>query len=138
MPGHVHHVVDPAEQPDVAVRVVLGAVTGEVEALVGEARPVRVAVPLLVAPDAAQHRRPRLVEHQVAAAARAATSLPWSSTTFAEMPGSGRCAEPGLVAVTPGSGEIMIAPVSVCHHVSTIGRPVARRCSRGTRSTPRG
>ena len=30
-------------------------------------------------------------------------------------------AAPGLVAVTPGSGVIMIPPVSVCHHVSTIG-----------------
>ncbi len=28
-------------------------------------------------------------------------------------------AEPGLPAVTPGSGLIMIAPVSVCHQVST-------------------
>ena len=37
------------------------------------------------------------------------------------MPGSGTCALPGLVSVTPGSAEIMIAPVSVCHHVSTIG-----------------
>ena len=31
-------------------------------------------------------------------------------------------ADPGLVAVIPGSGVIMIAPVSVCHHVSTIGQ----------------
>ena len=31
-------------------------------------------------------------------------------------------AEPGLVGVTPGSVVIMIAPVSVCHHVSTIGQ----------------
>ena len=31
-------------------------------------------------------------------------------------------AEPGLVAVIPGSGVIMIAPVSVCHQVSTIGQ----------------
>ena len=37
------------------------------------------------------------------------------------MPGSGRVAVPGIVGVAPGSGEIMIAPVSVCHHVSTIG-----------------
>ena len=37
------------------------------------------------------------------------------------MPGSGVIAEPGLAWVTPGSGEIMIEPVSVCHHVSTIG-----------------
>src|SRR3954454_25365929 len=37
------------------------------------------------------------------------------------MPGSARCAEPGLVEVTPGNGLIMIAPVSVCHQVSTTG-----------------
>ena len=37
------------------------------------------------------------------------------------MPGSGNVAEPGLVVVTPGSGLIMIWPVSVCHQVSTTG-----------------
>ena len=30
-------------------------------------------------------------------------------------------AAPGLVAVIPGRGVIMIPPVSVCHQVSTIG-----------------
>ncbi len=53
-----------------------------------------------------------------------------SSTIFAEMPGSGAIAEPGLVAVMPGSGEIMIAPVSVCHQVSTIGAESAPMTSR--------
>ncbi|RPK55662.1 hypothetical protein EES44_27995 [Streptomyces sp. ADI96-15] len=38
------------------------------------------------------------------------------------MPGSGTWAEPGLVSVTPGSGAIIMAPVSVCHQVSTIGQ----------------
>ena len=38
------------------------------------------------------------------------------------MPGSGRMAEPGFVAVTPGSGAIIMAPVSVCHQVSTMGQ----------------
>ena len=38
------------------------------------------------------------------------------------MPGNGVTAAPGLVVVTPGSGVIMIPPVSVCHHVSTIGQ----------------
>src|SRR3982750_1073630 len=37
------------------------------------------------------------------------------------MPGSGWVADPGFVVVTPGSGEIMMPPVSVCHHVSTTG-----------------
>src|SRR5262245_3362580 len=38
------------------------------------------------------------------------------------MPGSGRPAEPGLASKRPGSVVIMIAPVSVCHQVSTIGQ----------------
>ena len=38
------------------------------------------------------------------------------------MPGSGLVAEPGFADVTPGSGEIMMWPVSVCHQVSTIGQ----------------
>ena len=37
------------------------------------------------------------------------------------MPGIDFIAEPGLPAVTPGSGLIMIEPVSVCHQVSTTG-----------------
>ena len=45
------------------------------------------------------------------------------------MPGNGNVALPGFVAVTPGSGVIMIIPVSVCHHVSTIGVLLAPMCS---------
>ena len=37
------------------------------------------------------------------------------------IPKNGRVAEPGLRSVTPGKGVIKIPPVSVCHHVSTIG-----------------
>src|SRR6188768_153919 len=48
--------------------------------------------------------------------------LPSLLTTSATMPGSGWVAEPGLVGIAPGSGEIMMAPVSVCHQVSTIGQ----------------
>src|SRR5436305_5332254 len=59
----------------------------------------------------------------------AGTGLPCLSTTSAAMPGSGLVALPGLVGIAPGSGEIMIAPVSVCHHVSTIGqRPPPITC----------
>nr|BFE77193.1 hypothetical protein GCM10020092_104940 [Actinoplanes digitatis] len=53
-----------------------------------------------------------------------------SLTTSAEMPGSGVIAEPGLDAVTPGSGEIIMAPVSVCHQVSTMGQLSRPTCSR--------
>ena len=37
------------------------------------------------------------------------------------MPGNGKVADPGFVVVSDAIGEIMIPPVSVCHHVSTIG-----------------
>src|SRR5271168_4179857 len=50
------------------------------------------------------------------------TGVPALSTTSAPIPGSGNVAEPGLHVVSPGSGEIMMAPVSVCHHVSTTGQ----------------
>ena len=50
------------------------------------------------------------------------TRSPWASRISAEIPGNGRVAEPGFVLVMPGSGVIMIMPVSVCHHVSTIGQ----------------
>src|SRR6185436_20082293 len=39
----------------------------------------------------------------------------------ARMPGNGTVAEPGLRTVIPGSGVMRIAPVSVCHQVSTTG-----------------
>src|SRR5256712_14017104 len=47
---------------------------------------------------------------------------PFSSTTSAVTPGNGNVADPGLRVVRPGSGVIRIIPVSVCHHVSTIGQ----------------
>src|ERR1700739_4101290 len=50
------------------------------------------------------------------------TRLPSISTTSATIPGSGFVAEPGLVAVMPGGGEIMMPAVSGCHHVSTMGQ----------------
>ncbi len=49
------------------------------------------------------------------------TDSPSSVTTSVTMPGIDFIAEPGLEAVTPGSGLIMIEPVSVCHQVSTTG-----------------
>src|SRR5208282_2723047 len=55
----------------------------------------------------------------------AGTGSPDFVTTSGTIPGKGRVAEPGFVGIAPGSGVSMIAPVSVCHHVSTIGhRPL--------------
>src|SRR6202050_5985514 len=43
-------------------------------------------------------------------------------TISAETPGKGRVADPGFVAIAPGSGAIMMFPVSVCHQVSVTGQ----------------
>ncbi len=50
------------------------------------------------------------------------STLPSASTSTGLMPGSGRVAEPGFKGVAPGSGEMRIPPVSVCHQVSTMGQ----------------
>src|SRR5215472_13189929 len=50
------------------------------------------------------------------------TDSPARVTTSGKTPGRGSVADPGLVAMAPGSGEIMIILVSVCHQVSTIGQ----------------
>src|SRR5215216_2663827 len=60
----------------------------------------------------------------------AATGFPSRVITSASIPGKGSVPEPGLVGVAPGSGVIMIAPVSVCHHVSTIGQRLLPMISR--------
>src|SRR5512144_1212881 len=56
--------------------------------------------------------------------------FPSLSTMSATTPGNGRVAEPGFVGIAPGQGEIMIAPVSVCHHVSTMGQRLPPMTSR--------
>src|ERR1017187_2354741 len=50
------------------------------------------------------------------------SSLPSLLTTAASTPKKGRVPLPGLVGMAPGNGVIMIEPVSVCHHVSTMGQ----------------
>src|ERR1700736_3032135 len=52
----------------------------------------------------------------------APTSFPFGSTTAGSTPKNGSVALPGFVGIAPGNGVIMIAPVSVCHQVSTIGQ----------------
>src|ERR1044072_7275250 len=54
----------------------------------------------------------------------APSSTPFPSSLYisAATRGNGIVADPGLVVVRPGRGEIMIPPVSVCHQVSTTGQ----------------
>src|SRR5690606_15648440 len=49
------------------------------------------------------------------------STTPLASTIAGRTPKKGLVAEPGLVGIAPGIGEIMMPPVSVCHQVSTIG-----------------
>ena len=58
------------------------------------------------------------------------TLVPSSPRMSIFTPGMGTCAEPGLRVVSPGSAEIMMPPVSVCHQVSTIGAVPAPMTSR--------
>ena len=124
--GDVQHVVDAAEQPEVALVVALGAVAGEVDVR-RPAAPVLLHVAIGIAVDAAQHRRPRPREREQAAAALGHRFALLVQDLGADA-GERRVAEPGLVVVMPGSGVIMIAPVSVCHHVSTTGQRSPPMC----------
>src|SRR5690606_17652671 len=63
----IDHVVDAAHDPEVAVVVAPGAVTGEVDVL--DLAPVLVAVAVIVAVHGAQHAWPRTAHDEVAALA---------------------------------------------------------------------
>ena len=86
--GDVHDVIDPPEQPEVAVEVALGAVAREVHAR--EAAPVRRPVALGVAVDAAEHRRPGSLEDEVATLAERHARRPWHRRCPPRCPGTGR------------------------------------------------
>ena len=118
----VDDVVDAAHEPEVAVGVLARAVAGEVAA--GNVGPVGLLVALGVAVDGAGHGGPGLADDEQAAASRRERSsgLRRLVTTSGWMPKKGRVAEPGLVGTAPGMGAIMMAPVSVCHQVSTMGQ----------------
>src|SRR5678815_3698691 len=58
------------------------------------------------------------------------TDFPERSTISASIPGSGRVADPGFAGTAPGTGAIIIAPVSVCHQVSTMGHRSPPMCFR--------
>jgi hypothetical protein len=59
--------------------------------------------------------------HQVAAG-RALEDLAFGVDQLGLTPKKGQRRRAGLQRVAPGSGVIMMPPVSVCHQVSTIGQ----------------
>ena len=119
--GDVDDVVDPPDHPEVAVGVRAGGVADQV-ALLAEAREVGLDEALVLLVEAAQHRGPGALQDQQALAFGDRLAVATRRPPAASTPGNGVVAEPGLVSVIPGSGVIMIAPVSVCHQVSTIGQ----------------
>ncbi|CUI64280.1 Uncharacterised protein [Achromobacter xylosoxidans] len=68
MARHVQHIVDAAHDPEVAVRIALRAVAGQVVTAQFR-REVALLEALRVAPDVADHRRPRALDHQETAIA---------------------------------------------------------------------
>src|SRR5262249_5443909 len=62
----LQHIIDAPHDPEVSILVAVGAVARDVVAVV-ELLPVAGDVTVVVAPDGAQHRRPGLVDHEVAA-----------------------------------------------------------------------
>ena len=102
-----------------AVLIAMGPIAGEIACR--EFGPIPFAITIRIAVNSAQHCRPRVTNDEIAALVRP-TAFALLVNHIRHDAGKGRVAEPGLSCVTPGTGEIMMAPVSVCHQVSTIGQ----------------
>ena len=101
--GDLHDVVDATQQPEVAVRVDPAAVAREVHPR--EPSPVGAQEALGVLVDAAQHRRPRPGEHEVAAARAVGDLVAVGVDHLRGHAREGCVAEPGRSVVTPGQGR---------------------------------
>ena len=125
VPGGLDHVVGAADEPEVAVRVALGEVAGQIQ-VVGEA--LAVALFLVADNRGTSTASPDLSASSPSTSGSSITETVPSSlrcTTYASTPGSGRPIEPGLMS-NAGVLAIMMPPVSVCHQLSWIGSPSTR------------
>src|SRR5207237_1328888 len=61
MTGDVHHIVNPPEQPEIAVLVALAAVPGEIFS--GESAPIGLYIAIRITIDRPHHRRRWFSEH---------------------------------------------------------------------------
>src|SRR5436190_7336446 len=66
MASDVEHIVNAADDPEIAVLVLPATVAGEVTAL--DLAPINFLVTFWVAPEAAEHGRPRFAQYEFAAA----------------------------------------------------------------------
>src|SRR5215470_8319245 len=64
MPADIYHIVDAAHDPEIAVFITSRAIAGKINSL--DLRPVLFAIPSIITPDGTQHRRPGLLDDQVA------------------------------------------------------------------------
>src|SRR5579864_5001939 len=69
VPRDIHDVIDATQKPEVTVLIDARPVAREVN--VFESAPVRLDVAVVILEDPAKHRRPGLLQHQVATAPRA-------------------------------------------------------------------
>src|SRR5690554_391216 len=76
----------------------------------------------MIVPDGACHSRPRKFHTQTPHYLISCYFIVFFIHQHRWIPGKGKVAYVGLVGVMHANGEIIIAPVSVCHQVSTIGQ----------------
>src|SRR5262245_27261632 len=115
----IDDIVDATGDPVIAVFVAAATISCKI--LAGIGLEVCVDEPLMVAVHRAHLSRPRVGNARLPPVAPCRT-LPSASTITGCTPKKGCVAEPGLSLIAPGSGVMRMPPVSVCHHVSTIGQ----------------
>ena len=118
MAGHIDHIIDTTGNPVIAVFVTPAPVTGEILALVGARN--RSDEAFVIAIDRAHLAGPGIGQAQIArrsAFKHVAVGIDQMRLNAKERPRR----RARLESVAPGSGVIMMPPVSVCHQVSTIG-----------------
>ena len=64
MARNIENVVDAAHDPEVAIKIAIGAITGEIIFAMKIFRVIGFFKPFRIAPDGADHRRPWPLDHQ--------------------------------------------------------------------------
>src|SRR3569623_253278 len=107
MAGDVEHVVDAAHDPEVTVFIAPGAVAGEI-ILAAKFAPIGFDIPFVISPNGAQHRRPRLLDHEVTALVRRGDAVAALVDHVGDDAGQGPRARAGLGGHGAGEwGELM-------------------------------
>jgi hypothetical protein len=119
MTGHVHHVVNSAHNPEITALVASGAVAGKIN--VRNFRPVLFYIAFVIAPYCAKHRGKRMFNDQITAFVRA-DRFSGFGNNIEKNSGKRARRRAGNRRRRAGQRGNHYPPVSVCHHVSTIGQ----------------